>query len=99
MVQIRWTNLAVKDLNNIFEYISVDSIYYAKIQILKLKLRTRILKSHPFSGKIVSEYKQESFRELIDGNYRIIYKVVNQNQIDILTIHHTYRDLGRRDII
>ena len=27
-------------------------------------------------------------RELVEGNYRIIYKLVNKGRIDILTIHH-----------
>jgi len=37
-------------------------------------------------------------RELIEGNYRIIYKIVNEYQIDILTIHHSARDLKRRNV-
>ena len=27
-------------------------------------------------------------RELVEGNYRIIYKLVDKGRIDILTIHH-----------
>ena len=99
MVQIKWTNLAVKDLNSIYNYISIDSGYYAKMQIVKLKIRTKILKINPFAGKIVDEYQNESFRELSEGNYRIIYKIVNQTQIDILTIHHSARNLAGREII
>ena len=99
MVQIKWTNLAIKDLNSIYNYISIDSSYYAKMQIVKLKIRTKILKTNPFSGKIVDEYQNESFRELIEGNYRIIYKIVNQTQIDILTVHHSARNLMEREII
>lgn len=96
MVQIKWTNIAVNDLKGIYDYISLDSIQYAKIQVIKLKLRTKILKYQPLSGKIVPEYNNEIFRELIEGNYRIIYKIVSKNQIDILTIHHSARDLMLR---
>ncbi len=50
------------------------------------------------SGKMVSEIDQDNIRELIEGSYRIIYKIVKDNQIDILTIHHSSRDLTRRKI-
>lgn len=35
---------------------------------------------------------------LIEGNYRIIYKIVDPEKIDVLTIHHSARDLYRRKI-
>jgi plasmid stabilization system protein ParE len=85
-------------LKSIHDYISFDSLYYAKIQVIRLKFRTHILKSNPLSGKIVLEYQNELFRELVEGNYRIIYKVISKNQIDILTVHHTSRDLSKRNL-
>ena len=44
------------------------------------------------------EINRENIRELIEGNYRIIYKILEENKIDILTIHHSARDLTRRKI-
>ena len=98
MVRINWTFQAKDDLKAIAEYISKDSIRYAGLQIIRLKNRTRILKTQIRSGKIVPEINQENIRELIEGNYRIIYKIVKESQIDILTIHHSARDLKRRKI-
>ena len=98
MVRINWTFQAKKDLNAIAEYISKDSKRYAKLQVIRLKNRTRILKIQICTGKIVPEINQENIRELIERNYRIIYKIVENNQIDILTIHHSARDLKRRKI-
>ena len=92
MVQINWTFQAKGDLKDIVEYISKDSKRYAKLQVTRLKTRTRILKTQTRSGKIVSEINRENIRELIEGSYRIIYKIVEDNQIDILTIHHSARD-------
>lgn len=82
----------------IAEYISKDSKRYAKLQIIRLENRTRILKTHIRSGKVVTEINRENIREISEGNYRIIYKIVEDNQIDILTIHHSSRDLTRRKI-
>jgi len=98
MVQIKWTRQSIKDLSDIFEYISIDSKKYAKRQIVRIKVRTQILKTNPKAGKIVSELPQSDFRELIEGNYRIIYKILNDTRVDILTVHHSARDLSRRKI-
>jgi mRNA-degrading endonuclease RelE of RelBE toxin-antitoxin system len=49
----------------------------------------------PLSGKIVPETNKTKIRELNSGNYRIIYKIVNKQRIDILTIHNGYRLLKK----
>jgi addiction module RelE/StbE family toxin len=98
MVQINWTFQARDDLRNIADYISKDSVQYAKIQTLRIKSRTKILTKHPKIGRVVPEIENQAIRELIFGNYRIIYKVISTNRIDILTIHHSARDLSKRNI-
>jgi addiction module RelE/StbE family toxin len=98
MVQLNWTLQATSDLKDIAEYISKDSKKYAKLQIIRIKSRTKILNSQVYSGKIVPEIDKQNIRELIEGNYRIIYKIVDPSRIDILTIHHSSRDLLKRNI-
>ncbi len=98
MVQVKWTKLAIEDLKGIYDYISRDSVKFAKIEIIKLKIRTNILKRHPFAGKAVPEMNNDIFRELIEGNYRIIYKIIDVEKIHILTIHHSARDLTKRQL-
>ena len=98
MVQLNWTFQAKDDLKSIAEYISRDSRLYAKLQVVRIRNRTRILKSQIRLGKIVSEIDRKNIRELIEGRYRIIYKIVSKNRIDILTVHHSSRDLRRRSI-
>jgi len=96
MVRLNWTFQAKDDLKAIADYISRDSKRYAKLQVIRLINRTRILKTQVRSGKIVPEINNGNIRELIEGNYRIIYKIVKDNRIDILAIHHSARDLIRR---
>jgi len=98
MVQVKWTRLSVEDLKGIYDYISRDSVKYAKIETIKLKLRTNVLRTHPFAGKEVPEINSEIFRELVEGNYRIIYKIIDINTVHILTIHHSARDLSKRQL-
>ena len=99
MVQINWTTQAKEDLKSIADYIAIDSVKYAKLQIIRLKSRTQILKSHLQAGRIVPEMELDDIRELIEGNYRIIYKLISSDRVDILTIHHSSRDLSKRQIL
>jgi len=46
---------------------------------------------YPYSGKVVPEFNKEYIRELIRGNYRLVYQIVGENRIDILTVHHCAR--------
>jgi toxin ParE1/3/4 len=92
------TRLAINDLEGIYSYISIDSIKYAKVQVLRIRNKTKILIKYPLAGKPVPEYENNSYREPIEGRYRIIYKIVHKNQIDILTIHHSARVLLGRQI-
>jgi addiction module RelE/StbE family toxin len=98
MVQINWTLQARDDLESIAEFISKDSAKYAQLQVVRIRMRTKILTSQPFSGKIVPEVHRKNVRELIEGNYRIIYRIVDEKRCDILTVHHTARDLGKINI-
>lgn len=96
MVRINWTKQAVSDLQSIAEYISKDSKFYAKREILKIRNATNLLKTFPLSGKIITEITKTDFREIIQGNYRIIYKIISKQRIDIITIHHAARSLPKR---
>lgn len=98
MVRINWTFQAIDDLQNIAEYISKSSEKYARLQVTRLRQRTKILTSQSYSGKIVPEIEKQNVRELLEGNYRIIYQILNDERIDILAIHHTSRDLTKRKI-
>ncbi len=95
MVEINWTEQSLDDINNIAEFIAKDSVKYANIQVELFFERTHILKTMPMSGKITPEINKTKIRELNSGNYRIIYKIVSKNRIDILTVHNGYRLLKK----
>lgn len=46
----------------------------------------------------MEEYNDENIREIIEGNYRIIYKILSNERIDIITIHHGARSLINRKL-
>jgi plasmid stabilization system protein ParE len=91
MVEIVWTDSAIQDLIEIGDYIGIDSPKYAELTVSTLFDAPSILINHPNAGKIVPEFAKASLRELISGNYRIIYGIVNYERIDILTVHNCSR--------
>lgn len=93
MVKLIWTDQAINDLGDIGSYIAENSEKYAKLTVKKLFEKTDILKTFPKAGRVVPEKNEDSLRELIEGNYRIIYEIVSAEQINILTVHHSARDL------
>lgn len=98
MVKIVWTEQSVFDLKYILDYISKDSKRYAENQIRRIKAKTLILKTQPESGRIVPELGIMQIRELIEGNYRIVYRFLGNELVEILTIHHSARDFESREI-
>jgi len=92
MVKIVWTDQSVLELHDILDYISKDSKRYAENQIRRIKARTSVLKTRTESGRIVPEMEDSAIRELIEGNYRIVYRILNKDFVEILTIHHSARD-------
>jgi addiction module RelE/StbE family toxin len=96
MVEIKWLIEAQEDLREIYDYISKDSERYANRQIERIFDRVQGIKEQIRSGKIVEEISDKTIREIIEGRYRIIYRIINENLIHILMIHHSSRDLQKR---
>lgn len=78
--EINWTNPALQDVEAIAEYIARDSEHFAKIQTTRFFERVEMLKEFPYAGRVVPELSIKTIRELIEGNYRIVYKIVNEKQ-------------------
>ncbi len=90
MVKVVWTDLAIQDLKSIHEYISKDSKVYADRFVTKLISRVDQLENHPQSGRTVPEFGKEDIRELIEGNYRIIFRI-KVDYVGVVRVHHSAR--------
>ncbi|MDA3811473.1 MAG: type II toxin-antitoxin system RelE/ParE family toxin [Spirochaetaceae bacterium] len=86
-MKILWTALSIQDLENIHEYISKDSIYYADRQIERILNCEHDIADYPKSGRAVPEYSDDLIREIIIDNYRVIYRIESEH-INILTVFH-----------
>ncbi|MCB0429946.1 MAG: type II toxin-antitoxin system RelE/ParE family toxin [Flavobacteriales bacterium] len=94
MAEVRWTDQAIEDINNIAEYISKDSLTFARIQTDRFFERVEILETQPLAGRIVPELNDQTIRELVMGNYRIVYLMDSEDTATILTVHHSRRQLS-----
>ena len=74
-MKLFWTETAKLDLQDIKRYIAADNPNAAKQWVRRLRERARNALHAPYSGRIVPELQQEDIRELIKGNYRIVYQV------------------------
>ena len=86
-MRIIWSPLAVDRASELADYIAQDKPSAAEKWIDTVFSKVEQLKSFPEIGRIVPEINDSQFRELIYGNYRIIYRIETK-QISILTIRH-----------
>lgn len=73
--QVVLARLAEVDLGEIYEFIAADNGEAARRVVRELIDRTRTISEHPKMGRIVPEFQIETLREIVHGNYRIVYEV------------------------
>lgn len=87
---MRWTAQAIEDVETICEFIAKDSVIYACLFAKDILQAVALLPKFPESGRIVPEFSRENIREIILGNYRIIYRI-QYDAVEILTVYHSAR--------
>lgn len=90
MVEIRWTPQAASDLESIAQFIAADSAHYAQIFVIDVFQAIERLTSFPQLGRIVPEVDDPAIREILLGNYRIVYRL-REAVVEVLTIYHAAR--------
>jgi toxin ParE1/3/4 len=75
------------------EYVARDAPVAAKRLAQRIMKRIRSLKRFPDSGGFLPEDAAHKYRELIEGNYRIIYRR-DKNAVVIASIYHAARLLS-----
>jgi len=93
-IEIEWSETAIASLLEAVEYIARDSPSYAASLALQAERAAASLDLFPNRGRRVTEYRDESVRELFVGSYRLIYQV-SATRISIIAFVHKARDLAR----
>ena len=81
-----FSRFAEDDLFEIINSFYQINPFYSKELLLTVEKRVKELENNPLTGRVVPELEIQSildYRELIEGNYRIVYSLQDR----IITIH------------
>ena len=72
------------------EFINKDSSQYARLFVVDIFQAVDRIAEFPKSGRIVPELGNPAVREIILGNYRIVYRLKDKH-VELLTVYHGAR--------
>lgn len=93
MAEVVWRPQALRDLEAIEAYYEDVAPDFAPLFVAGAFEATARLADFPNAGRVVPEIGDESIRELIYRQYRIIY-VVGKDAAEVLTVYHSARQFG-----
>jgi plasmid stabilization system protein ParE len=96
-MKVIWSPLALERANEIADYIAEDDAKAARVFSIDIFGAVARLKTFPNSGRVVPEVKRPNIREIIFGNYRVIYRV-ERKRVSILTVRHGKQRLPLKKI-
>ena len=92
MMRIIWSLQSLDDLEAIRDYVARNAPVAAQRLIETLYAKADSLAAHPRSGGLVEEDARGIYRQLLHGNYRIIYRAdVEAKVVRIVTVIHAAR--------
>ena len=94
MIELVWSPRAVRDLQAIRAFISQDSPVYAQLTLQRIAAKVERLRRFPDSGRIVPERQSFGLREVVVGNYRVVYRRAT-DVVQIVTVFHGSRNAER----
>lgn len=83
---------ATADLAAIRSWIAADDAAAAQSMVAKLLQRMAKLTAMPRVGRMVPEIGQERIREVLEGKYRIVYRI-DDDKLVVLTVFERHRQL------
>lgn len=87
MNAVAWTDRARADLQEIYDFVAMDSVVEADRLIAAGERAARL----PSSGRVVPELGRVDIRDLIVRPYRVVYRVISDDEIHILAVRHGAR--------
>jgi toxin ParE1/3/4 len=85
-----WSDRARSDLREIARYISRSNPENARAFVMRLQARARLAAKTPRAGRRVPEFEADDLREVIEGSYRIIYRLAPR-RVEVVTVIEGHR--------
>ena len=95
MAEVVWSEPAFEDLGEIYAYIARDSAKYAQLTLLSLREAAGRLAHFPQAGHRIPELPGTTYREFIEGAYRIVYRIAPNDRVFIVAVVHGARHMRR----
>ena len=96
-MKIQWSPLSVERIIEIAEIIVQDKPGASVKWVNSVFESVERLKQFPESGRVVPEINRQEIREILLGNYRIIYRIENK-YITVLTVRHGKQLLSKENL-
>ncbi len=92
MTRIVWSAKSLRDLVAIEAYIAQFNPVAARRLVQKIIRRTEMLQSSPNSGGFVEQDDRRRYRQVLQGNYRVIYRYEPATKaVAVVTVIHAAR--------
>src|SRR5207245_1219982 len=75
VTRVVWAPQAIEDVEAIRTFVARDSPHLAELVAERIFTAVTRLEEHPLSGRVVPEIRHGSIREIVQGNYRIMYRL------------------------
>lgn len=95
--QLLWTEQALIRLGEIDEYVGQRNPTAATHLVDRIIERATALIDQPGLGRTVPELPGSALREVIEGNYRVVYRV-REHVIEVVTVFEGHRQFPVTDV-
>jgi plasmid stabilization system protein ParE len=96
-MRVLWTEQALRRLVEIEDFVSADDPGAAAKLVTRLVDRGESLARLWQRGRRLPEMPASPLRELVEDNYRIVYRI-RKSRIEVLTVFEGHRRLRRSDV-
>ncbi len=90
---VHYTTRFVHELDEQADYLAQYSVARTTLLVDSVFRQLDLLKQHPRLGRMVPEFNDEAVRELLHRQYRLLYRIISEEIIDVLTFQTGARPL------
>ena len=95
-MKVVWSPLALEKLGDAAEFIALDNQFVAENWVYEVFDKAELLSTMPEMGRMVPEFPNTNYREIIFGHYRVIYSL--SFEVRILTVRNCRQRLTKDDL-
>jgi plasmid stabilization system protein ParE len=92
---VEFSERAASQIEEVVRFIAVDKPGAARNWAESVRQSVMKLADFPYIGRIVPEFSDDTLRELLHGEYRIVYRVDEKvSRVVVISLYHARRLMG-----